>query len=262
MSSLFETYYRRKLAELNPSVRTAAQQVLEDGLLTEDGATGEGRRMSVDSRALIGQFNKIGLDEALLKALANTFLIRPELNTVGGVSYEISHDTLIAPIQKAKTVRKLEEERLDTFRKQQEAEKKAKEEETKRLEAERQKRQARLLAGAAIIGLVLALGAMFWAISAQLEAKHTLNNFIIADKQRRAAEDANRKNDFEKDLQAANLQLLGNGSCLGDALFDRLQKTVTELKDSDVNTKIQNLNGKIRKNVRCDTITISQNRNY
>jgi hypothetical protein len=256
MSSLYENYYRRKLTELDPSVQKAAQQVLEDGLLAEDVATGEGRRMSVDSRALIGQFSKIGLDDNLLKALANTFLIRPELNTVGGLSYEISHDTLIAPIQKAKIARKAEEERLETIQKQEEAEQKTKVEQAKRLEAERQKRNARLLAAGAIVGLVLALGAMFWAFLlqdkakiAQQDAETKLNLFLTEQAK-------NRKNDFDKDVQAASLQLLGSGSCLGDDIYARLQKAVIELNDSDVKTKIKKLNEDIRKNPHCALINL------
>jgi hypothetical protein len=253
MSGLYENYYRRKLDELekeipDPAVRLAAQRVLEDGLLAEDGATGEGRRMSVDSRALIAQFSHLRLTDALLKALANTFLIRPELNTVGGVSYEISHDTLIAPIQKAKAVRKAEEARLETIRRQEEAEQKARDEAAKRLEAEGQRRRARMLAGAAVVGLALALVAMFWAFSEQQKAQQALSDRIEADRKREAAEAANRKNDFEKDLQLANGQLSGGGSCLDEVTFDRLQRAMNEMRDADVKTKIENLNRRIREN--------------
>ncbi|MFN0204199.1 MAG: hypothetical protein ACKVTZ_21955, partial [Bacteroidia bacterium] len=111
MERLYEEYYHRKLNDLPQESRLAAQLVLEDGLLAEDSATGEGRRMSVDSHALLAQFRSKGLKESVLQALANTFLIRPETNTVGGISYEISHDTLLAPIQKAKAERKAIEEK-------------------------------------------------------------------------------------------------------------------------------------------------------
>ena len=92
MAQLYAEYYYRKLHELAPSVKNAAQIVLEDGLLAEDPATGEGRRMSVDSRALLGQFRYVGLTEVVLLALEKTYLIRREMNTVGGFSFEISHD--------------------------------------------------------------------------------------------------------------------------------------------------------------------------
>jgi hypothetical protein len=103
--NLYETYYRSRLDEIPAAQRLAAQRVLEDGLLTSDPATGEGRRMSVDGRALIGQFAALGLSEELLRQLARSYLIRREVNTVGGFSYEISHDTLVAPVQQAKATR-------------------------------------------------------------------------------------------------------------------------------------------------------------
>lgn len=53
----------------------------------------------------------MGLDQTLLDALERSYLIRREFNTVGGYSYEISHDTLVAPIQQAKALRQAEEER-------------------------------------------------------------------------------------------------------------------------------------------------------
>ncbi|MEZ4847207.1 MAG: hypothetical protein R3B93_00955 [Bacteroidia bacterium] len=109
--NLYEIYYQSKLEEIPENQRLAAQRVLEDGLLATDPQSGEGRRMSVDSRALLGQFSQQGLTETLLRQLELTYLIRREANTVGGFSYEISHDTLVAPIQKAKAERLAEEER-------------------------------------------------------------------------------------------------------------------------------------------------------
>ena len=72
----------------------AAQRVLEDGLLAEDSATGEGRRTSADSLTLISQFKNIGLDAALLEKLEKTYLIRRELNTGGGFSFVLYLTTL------------------------------------------------------------------------------------------------------------------------------------------------------------------------
>lgn len=259
MSSLYENYYHRKLKELDLSVRQAAQMVIESGLIVEDLHTGEGRRMSVDSLALVKMFHASGVTEDLLKALANTFLIRPELNTVGGVSYEVSHDTLVAPILKSKAVRKAEDERLESIRKQQEAEQKAHEEAAKREEAERQRRQARLLAVAAAVGLVLALVAMLLAFSAQRKAQKALDEKIEADRKRDVAEAANRKKDFETDLREAFGQLSGGSTCLGITTFNRLQKIVNELDDNEVKVKIRSLNEAIKKNnPTCPVLEVQQ----
>jgi hypothetical protein len=108
MSMLLENYYQRKLTDLG-ALRATAQRVLEDGLLAEDVASGDARRMSVDSESLKIQFGKLGLTDALLQSLSNTFLIRGEPNTTGGTSYEISHDTLLAPILRSKQARRTAE---------------------------------------------------------------------------------------------------------------------------------------------------------
>ncbi|HPH17763.1 MAG TPA: hypothetical protein PLE32_03270, partial [Haliscomenobacter sp.] len=80
MGQLYENYYYRKLGELPAEARSKAQRVLEDALLAEDPATGEGRRKSVDRHDLL----QMGLSETLLSELEKTYLIRRELNTVGG----------------------------------------------------------------------------------------------------------------------------------------------------------------------------------
>ncbi|MBK8429296.1 MAG: hypothetical protein IPL27_26580 [Lewinellaceae bacterium] len=108
--------------------------VLEEGLLAEDAQSGEGRRMSVDSQFLKSQF---AVDDALLRALENTYLVRKEPNSVGGESLEISHDTLVAPVLKMKKERQAKEELEEA--------KKA-EEEAKRLAGLERRRQAKPIA--------------------------------------------------------------------------------------------------------------------
>ncbi|MCB9333059.1 MAG: hypothetical protein H6574_18475 [Lewinellaceae bacterium] len=65
MDTLYENYYYRKLGELPAAEREKAQRVLEDALLAEDDATGEGRRKSVDRLDLLG----MGPERVLLDAL-------------------------------------------------------------------------------------------------------------------------------------------------------------------------------------------------
>jgi hypothetical protein len=191
MERLYEEYYHRKLKELPEPSRLAAQLVLEDGLLAEDAATGEGRRMSVDSNALLAQFRAKGLNNAVLLALANTFLIRPETNTVGGVSYEISHDTLLAPIQKTKAERKAREEK-EVLAAKAEAEREQKE------KAQKQLRTVQLLLGVAVLALIVAAWAIWRANKATGEATEAKN---IAVKAQEAAE-VEKKNALASDALA------------------------------------------------------------
>ena len=199
MASLYENYYRRKLAELPSPVQKAAQRVLEDGLLAEDADTGEGRRMSVDSRALLGQFSLFGLTDALLEDLEKTYLIRREVNTVGGFSFEISHDTLVAPVQKAKKDRKHIEEKALAIQAQAEKEEQlaaAKQQ----ADIERKRRQrATGLSIISVIALILALAAMFWAFKLKNEAVQ------LKDKAEKAVRDYQVANKERNQLEAQKL---------------------------------------------------------
>ncbi|MBK8562460.1 MAG: hypothetical protein IPN76_03710 [Saprospiraceae bacterium] len=110
MNNLLEDYVHRKLDELDPALCPAACRLLEEGLLAEDA--GEGRRTSVDGKTLLGQFRQEGLTQPVLDDLERTYLVRREPNTVGGFSYEISHDRLVAPVMKMKGERKAKEEKI------------------------------------------------------------------------------------------------------------------------------------------------------
>ena len=215
MAQLYAEYYYRKLQELNPALKNAAQIALEDGLLTEDPATGEGRRMSVDSRALMAQFRHTGLTDAVLMALEKTYLIRREVNTVGGFSFEISHDTLVAPIQKAKKDREHIRDKARAVEKEAEQrEQLAAAKQQADIEGKR-RRQANILAAVSVVALVMALVAMFWAFKKQAEAEQTLLKFEIEARERKKLEaqqlverakamrDAGYSQQFEMDLAAA-----------------------------------------------------------
>lgn len=108
--NLYEDYYLRQLAKLPSETQEVARLVLEDGLIYEDTNTGEGTRLSVDSKLLRRQFVDKGVNQELLDDLEDAFLIRREINTVGGFSYEISHDTMVPPILKMRQTRRFKEE--------------------------------------------------------------------------------------------------------------------------------------------------------
>jgi hypothetical protein len=181
MSNLYESYYRRQLDRLDPSVKRTAQLVLENGLLSEDPKTGDGRRMSVDSQLLKSQFS---VNDALLRELENTYLVRKEPNSVGGESLEISHDTLIAPMLKMKKERRAKEDLEKAKRKeetkQKEETKRKAEEETKLLMATEIKRRRRaiFLLTLATIGFLFAAAVGIWAYEQRnkaIKAEHMAN---------------------------------------------------------------------------------------
>lgn len=147
ITRIYEEYYMRRIEQLPVESQEAARTVIEEGLLLEDSASGEGRRLSLDADLLVRQYGGIGVTHTLLQQLESTFLLRREVNSLGGYNYEISHDTLIAPILKTKRDRMAEiirEQELALVRKQ--------------AEIDRQKRnRARAIAAfVLVIGLVWA----------------------------------------------------------------------------------------------------------
>ena len=111
-ANIFEAYYNRQIGQLPEKERQAARLIIEEGLILEDPVSGEGRRLGVDGALLVQQFKDIGATPGLLLALENTFLLRRQANALGGVNFEVSHDSLLFPILRAKAARKEQEERL------------------------------------------------------------------------------------------------------------------------------------------------------
>lgn len=192
IAHIFEAYYKSQLSLLNSSVQPAAQAIIEEGLLYDDPATGEARRLSVDADQLVHQFRNRGADPELLRQLENTFLLRREANNLGRYNYEISHDTLVAPILKYKRAHEIERKQRQTEEKAKEAEEMARAEQARVRELERlnelakknaifaeinQKKaetNARRANLVALLASVLALASVyFWYVSrlSQMEAE-------------------------------------------------------------------------------------------
>jgi len=138
---VYEDYYQDRIGELPPDQQLPARRVLEDGLLLVDARTGDARRLSRDSAELA---QSLGVAPELLQNLERTYLLRRELNTLGGYNYEISHDTLIGPMLKSRQAREAtleqqrqEAERLEALQRAKAAEEKVREEAARRAEAER-----------------------------------------------------------------------------------------------------------------------------
>ena len=121
--------------------RLAARMLIEDKLIID------GNRVSLPDVVLL---KEKGIDKELLAYLHETHhILRCEPNTTGGISYELSHDTLVAPILKAKKEREDKEElaRLEAEKQKQltlleakkEAEFKQERENAEREKAEREK---------------------------------------------------------------------------------------------------------------------------
>ena len=151
---VYENYYRSKINEISLDAdRVLVSKILEYGLLHYEEDLKISRRVSRDTGELAQSFD---VTDNLLKKLEDTYLIRREVNTLSGFSYEISHDTLIEPILKSRLkkeekakhyarkeefLKKEEERKLALLRAEKETER-AKIEHEKRIKAERLQKEA------------------------------------------------------------------------------------------------------------------------
>ncbi|WP_020568229.1 leucine-rich repeat domain-containing protein [Neolewinella persica] len=191
-NQVMEDYYARQIGAVAPGLQPVARRMIEDRLVqvAEDGT---GLRMSVDGRALLQEYRLEGVDQPFLDRLVESYLLRREPNSTGGLSYELSHDTLLVP---ALASRKGREERLAAALLEEQklaAEAKLKEQEAVLLAEQKKRRRERLFGGVMAVLAVLAVGAFVWALGQRQEAEEAQadaqRKTIIADSLRLVAED-------------------------------------------------------------------------
>jgi len=98
--AIFYHFYEQSVAKLVSEIQDKARILIEDLLIRNM------IRISLDENICIDYLNK-----EQLNTLVSTHLLRAERNSIGGFSYEISHDTLVGPISEArkKRIEKVEE---------------------------------------------------------------------------------------------------------------------------------------------------------
>jgi predicted nucleic acid-binding Zn ribbon protein len=161
------------------------------------------RRMSIDKdllRETMSNNHAMALTQDIFDYLEDKFLIRRE--TIGGrIHYEVSHDVLLAPLlksrsetrQKAAEIEARAEQRAQQAAAEQraaDAEAMAAQERLARIEADRRRKRARMLAFGAIFGLILASVFGVLAFRARDKAK-TLQ--ATAEKNEQDAKEQQRK---------------------------------------------------------------------
>lgn len=145
---ILEAFYQKRLAELPPEWQTPAQLLVEDALINEND-----RRRSVDVDDLLA---RPSVTQELLDALEKCRLVRKEPR-LDSYYYEISHDTLLAPILTFKKQRLEAEQRIRAERRAAEAEQQAAEERRRTQVAQQNEQKARRSARIAILVSVIAL---------------------------------------------------------------------------------------------------------
>ncbi len=170
-AEILENYYMLRILEIpDEDDRLAARRLIEDGLIFEE----EERRISLYEGQV---FRDYGISPELLRQLLDTHLIRSEPSLRGGYTYELSHDTLVAPVLRAKAVRKEAERRhrdelakLEQEKAFAELRHKAEQEEQKRREADALRQKAEVAQQEAEIARA----------KAEEEKQKAMKNFKIA----------------------------------------------------------------------------------
>ncbi len=105
LGGIIEQYYSNQILLLDPAEQMPARRFIEEGLVFEE----EERRLSIYEGQI---FKTYKIQPDTLRKLVDAHLLRAEPSLSGGYTYELSHDTLVAPVLKAKKAR-LEEERRE-----------------------------------------------------------------------------------------------------------------------------------------------------
>ncbi|MEN2284197.1 hypothetical protein AAGF08_18785, partial [Algoriphagus sp. SE2] len=146
---IFEEHYNTIIGSLPEESQHKARILIEDKLIIG------GNRVPLPETVITTEHQ---IPEKLLKTLVDKRLLRSEPNTVGGTSYELSHDTLVAPIQKTAQIRREREA-------QEEAKKQTELERAEKLKIQNRLRKTRVLLGVAVVGLLIAIAAIFYAFN-------------------------------------------------------------------------------------------------
>lgn len=170
VQNILNSYYERRITALGEQDAKAAIRLIEEGLIMN------GVRISLPPKVIQDTF---GISEALLSKIMETRIIRAEVSHTGLV-YEVSHDTLVAPI-------------VESYERRMELERIEKQKREKELFDLQLKRKNRVITGFGALVVLMVLAAIFafiqWrsAAKAKDEAEKAKNE---ADNKRQEAETA------------------------------------------------------------------------
>jgi len=148
---VFIEFYRDSIAQIAKDKQKVSTVFIEDHLIAT------GHRISLDKLVCLTHIDQTNLD-----TLEKNHLLRAERNSTGGTSYELAHDTLVAPILEVRKARiereeeeRTEKERLEELRL---AHEKAEQERIEREKERKRQRTIILIVGvAAVISFVFAI---------------------------------------------------------------------------------------------------------
>ncbi len=212
LQEVTRSYYQRVLNGIqDDDEREQVQVLVEEGLIYEAGP--DSRRLSLFDGLIESQY-KVGPDK--LEYLGNSRLLRRVSLPEGGFSYEISHDSLLAPILAVKEVRKGVEQQAEEAEAARLALIEQQERDAEAAKERQRKRTAMYLAVVSVL-TILALGGMgfaFW------QSNRASQQEEIALSEAQKAKDARIQAETEK--------------AIADSLRARSEATSEELKEQTI----------------------------
>jgi hypothetical protein len=194
--NIFLQFYDESIACLAQEDQAVTRAFIENKLILN------GQRIAYHRLVCLESMSEQSLD--LL--LRERHLLRTERSSTGGISYELSHDTLIAPILLAKKRREVEEGRRARELENKQLREVAAKDRLASIQARRQLAKTRLLLGFAVLGIVVASLAFYYARHIELEA------IASAEEAIRAGEEAERQRakaeNYADRIQARNDSLV------------------------------------------------------
>jgi WD40 repeat protein len=156
---IFENHYNTIISSLPSSSQLKARILIEDKLIIG------GNRVPLPESVIIKEHQ---VSTGLLKILVDKRLLRSETNTVGGMSFELSHDTLVAPIQKTARIRRIKE-----------AEERVEKNQLEKAKIQGKLRRTRILLVTAVFALFAAVFTMLYAFNQKTIAEEAKGKFQI-----------------------------------------------------------------------------------
>jgi len=155
LEAIYENYYDDQIGNIkDPKEQLAARLLIEDELIFE----AEERRLSLYEGIITQRINA-----ETLRQLVDHHLLRAEPSAQGGYTYELSHDTLVAPVLKSKARRKKAEAIATESRLQVEREAEMAALRDKAQEESKKRQRARRLAFVAVVAAGISLLASVFA---------------------------------------------------------------------------------------------------
>ncbi len=184
---IFLQFYNDTIAKIAPENQDKARKFVENELVKK------GQRVSVSDLTCLDS-----VDANTLTTLVAEHLLRPEYNTsTQRNNYELSHDTLLAPVLRAKELRETaEQKQAEEQRKEAERVAALAKAEAERIENAKIKKQVRNLSIAFVIAILAVVGAVYFGFDAQKQKERALNAVkearIARDKAEKAQKEAQK----------------------------------------------------------------------